>query len=627
MTLSGRGLMPGADVPHSLESLLPGVYLEPVDPKDGRGSAEFVRSFCAGLDCVMAPALVTLDCLEAYFDPRLTPSDFLEWLAGWVGLSLDQNWPEQQQRSLVLEASELYRWQGTARGIIEHIRLSTGFVPEVHDSGGVTWSTTPDSALPGDEVAELRVQLTIGADDDLDLGRLDATISRVKPAHMVHTVNIVRRARPQESPALPPAQLDGREAASRPPLNGRRRSGDILTYAELRQHPTIVISCARAGRPVASLVVSGDHQLPQLVAVAVDGQPPRRHRSGVCGVTKGKQASGQQLARFQCHEAVPLAGAEHPLRRARFLEEVAAIKRHRGSQIFDGIVIVAVEPGVPPLREARLELGQVVKAGVGSETVRFALPADYGPRPGAGLGLDELAQSGDGNVEPVSRGTRPVVRPEGAAERVPVNKSSGLHGQIVQQGADPGPGEGAVDGAPGHSEGKCAETPHGPAPKSPRDSPGRDGPWPGPRDRGASQLLRSRGDHSGSIARQRGVDESHQPGQGDHSFELERHSRIAPVRVVPRRRFDQQGQGGGTRAPDGAGQLIAIGGPPGGVAHVGGEHPGLPPRPPTRPRLEHPTKLPPRRPNQTGGPPVGHRHWQSGNHPRVVRTRGRPRGF
>jgi phage tail P2-like protein len=176
----------------------------------------------------LAPALVTLDCLEAYFDPRLTPSDFLQWLAGWVALSLDQNWPEERQRALVTEASELYRWQGTARSIIEHIRLCTGVVPEVYDSGGVTWSATPDGALPGSTVAELRVEVTIGADDDLDLNRLDAIISAVKPAHIPHSVNIVRRARFQDGPVpapVPPAQLDSRERTAPGPSSDGHADG------------------------------------------------------------------------------------------------------------------------------------------------------------------------------------------------------------------------------------------------------------------------------------------------------------------------------------------------------------------------------------------------------------------
>ena len=206
MTSSGRGLMPSTASPRALESLLPGVFLEPVDRKEERGGPEFVRGFCAGLDGVLAPAAVTLDCMEAYFDPRLTPPDYLDWLAGWVGLVLDQNWSEEQRRALVLEAGELYRWHGTVRGIIEQIRLYTGVVAEVHDSGGVAWSTTPDAGLPGTGATELRVQLTIGADDDLDVNRLETIVTSVKPAHVPHMIDVVRRTDIKRTPPPPPVR-------------------------------------------------------------------------------------------------------------------------------------------------------------------------------------------------------------------------------------------------------------------------------------------------------------------------------------------------------------------------------------------------------------------------------------
>ncbi|MDQ1374536.1 MAG: hypothetical protein QOJ09_1874, partial [Actinomycetota bacterium] len=76
---------------------------------------DFALRFTAGLDDVAAPALAVLDNLTAYFDPLLAPSDFLPWLAGWVGIALDENWPEARQRALVARAGELYRSRGTAK--------------------------------------------------------------------------------------------------------------------------------------------------------------------------------------------------------------------------------------------------------------------------------------------------------------------------------------------------------------------------------------------------------------------------------------------------------------------------------------------------------------------------------
>jgi phage tail-like protein len=176
--------MLGTATPDPLASLLPGLFLED----------EFALGICAGLDGVLAPVPVTLDCLDAYFDPHLTPLDFLEWLAGWVGVSLDHNWSEAQRRALVNQAGDLYRWQGTLRGITEHIRLYTGVDPEVSDSGGVAWSTEAGAALPGTGSSELHVKVTVGPQSDLDERRLDAIVAAAKPAHVRHRVTVVRQS-------------------------------------------------------------------------------------------------------------------------------------------------------------------------------------------------------------------------------------------------------------------------------------------------------------------------------------------------------------------------------------------------------------------------------------------------
>lgn len=179
---SGRRLTPGVPTPHPLVGLLPALFQE--DP--------FATRLCAALDEVLAPVLVALDCLDAYLDPALAPPDFVDWLAGWVGLALDQNWPESQRRALVARAGELYRWQGTRRGLIQHLRLYTGVDPEVSDSGGAAWSSNPGGSLPGDPDAEVRVRVVLGSDSSVDERAVEAIVMAAKPAHVRHRIEVVR---------------------------------------------------------------------------------------------------------------------------------------------------------------------------------------------------------------------------------------------------------------------------------------------------------------------------------------------------------------------------------------------------------------------------------------------------
>ena len=78
---SNRADVPGLTSPHPFGLMLPGVY---------HGDA-YTQAFCEALDTVLAPVLLTLDSIPAYFDPDLAPADFVEWLATWVGLEIDEN--------------------------------------------------------------------------------------------------------------------------------------------------------------------------------------------------------------------------------------------------------------------------------------------------------------------------------------------------------------------------------------------------------------------------------------------------------------------------------------------------------------------------------------------------------
>ena len=177
-----RGLIEDLDTPHPLGASLPALFQE-----DG-----FAQRFTSALDAVLAPVFCTLDNLEAYFDPRLAPRDFVVWLAAWVGLALDENWPVERQRALIAEAAQLYRWQGTAKGLAAHVALYTGSEPEIVDSGGCSWSATPGGSLPG--TAEPRVTVLVRVPDPsaVDRRRLDAIVAAAKPAHVVHEIEVLQ---------------------------------------------------------------------------------------------------------------------------------------------------------------------------------------------------------------------------------------------------------------------------------------------------------------------------------------------------------------------------------------------------------------------------------------------------
>lgn len=143
---------------------------------------EFCVRFTEGLDPVLAPVLSTIDNIDAYVDPWLTPADFLDWLAGWFGLELDATWPEERRRGLVANALELGRWRGTVVGLALLVELYTGAPAEIDDGGQVLASDDPTEGLPGREVTEVTVRYT--ESDDVDVTRLRRLVRDFVPAHL-----------------------------------------------------------------------------------------------------------------------------------------------------------------------------------------------------------------------------------------------------------------------------------------------------------------------------------------------------------------------------------------------------------------------------------------------------------
>lgn len=208
-----RGMINGLANPYPLITSMPSAYQED----------HFTDRFLSTFDDVLAPVLSTLDNIDAYLDPWLCPPDFLPWMASWVGVEIDENWSEEQQRRLVATAVDLLQWGGTRRGTIDLIRAFLGIEAdriEVEDSGGVAWSVTPGAALPGTAPPTVTVRVRSDAKGDVDERRLERLVRMSEPAHVATTVQVVTsrtsgaRSRPVETSAEDPKTGQDEDAAA-----------------------------------------------------------------------------------------------------------------------------------------------------------------------------------------------------------------------------------------------------------------------------------------------------------------------------------------------------------------------------------------------------------------------------
>jgi len=174
-----RGIV-GLASPHPLVPTLPGLYQEQV----------FIENFVGALDDVLAPVLSALDNLPAYLDVATTPDDLLPWLACWLGMSLDPGQSADRQREVLRLASRLHGLQGTARGIELAVEAVFGVEATVQETGAAAWSLQDDAPLPGEPFQAFVVQVSAPAGQELDERRLDALVASMKPAHVVHRVQV-----------------------------------------------------------------------------------------------------------------------------------------------------------------------------------------------------------------------------------------------------------------------------------------------------------------------------------------------------------------------------------------------------------------------------------------------------
>jgi phage tail-like protein len=102
-------------------------------------SADFLARFLSIFDTMRNETSTLISGMFHYFDPMATPAnrrnqsgtDFLSWLAAWLGLTLQSNWPIEKRRQLVKQMHTLFAQRGTPEGLKLAIELYAGVKPQI----------------------------------------------------------------------------------------------------------------------------------------------------------------------------------------------------------------------------------------------------------------------------------------------------------------------------------------------------------------------------------------------------------------------------------------------------------------------------------------------------------------
>jgi phage tail-like protein len=142
------------------------------------------------LDGIRSAGRVLLAGSERYFIPGpdlpetgRAPAEFLDWLAGWVALSMREDWTADEKRRMIGKVATLYRARGTASGLRELLGAYLKLTPTSIDKEPISITETD---MPP-HFFKVNIKLGLAANENQRLDRVRAIVRAIidqeKPAH------------------------------------------------------------------------------------------------------------------------------------------------------------------------------------------------------------------------------------------------------------------------------------------------------------------------------------------------------------------------------------------------------------------------------------------------------------
>jgi len=130
--------------------------------------------------------------IQTYFDPQKTPTEFLPWLAGWVALSLQDNWNKEIRKRFISQIVPLYQIRGTVPGLKKMLEIYM-------ESSGLSYPERTISIFEFDNKPHyFQVQLALPSNQVIQPERYwqefriaKGIIDQEKPAHTFYALRIL----------------------------------------------------------------------------------------------------------------------------------------------------------------------------------------------------------------------------------------------------------------------------------------------------------------------------------------------------------------------------------------------------------------------------------------------------
>ncbi len=150
--------------PETLSAHLPAIYREKAtDP-------ELLERFLALFASGFADVEAEIAGIGRHFDVAAAPADWLPWLAGWLGLELEETWSAGEKRRALAGAFAADGRRGTVAGLQAALRAAAGVEARIAEPilHARWWALPEDGTAPGDAAAGGLGFATVLAPADVD---------------------------------------------------------------------------------------------------------------------------------------------------------------------------------------------------------------------------------------------------------------------------------------------------------------------------------------------------------------------------------------------------------------------------------------------------------------------------
>jgi phage tail-like protein len=173
-------------------------YLPELYESDG-----FVSRFLMLFEGFWKPISQQIDQVDSYFDPDLTPPEFIPWMASWIGLPLDPTLPMERMRALLKQSIMFFQCRGTYQALKTYLEVYTGGQVEIKERRarnfvlGPTGNLGVDIALGiNNQPNSVQIDLQVspnelersGYSEDMYKHKMQDIIRTMVPAHTVFDI-------------------------------------------------------------------------------------------------------------------------------------------------------------------------------------------------------------------------------------------------------------------------------------------------------------------------------------------------------------------------------------------------------------------------------------------------------